>query len=206
MRLVNAPRRRDHGCERPHRRAGAPAGQGQAAVSGPRPGPAWDVVVIGAGHNALVAAAYLANGGLRTLVLERRERVGGAADTTQLAKNIRVPTLAHTVGRLRPSIQRDLGLHHHGLSLVAPEVRVFAPSPDGGAITLFGDAEKTAVSFRLGGPLSARDADGYRAFDKRVRRLGRFLDTIGRSTPPDIEAAGLGAPTRALRLGRTFSA
>src|SRR5262245_54548775 len=89
-----------------------------------------DVVVVGAGHNALVTAAYLARGGLQTLVLERRERVGGAADTTELAKGVRVPTLAHTVGRLRPSVQKDLGLTRHGLSLVAPEVRVFAPSPE----------------------------------------------------------------------------
>jgi phytoene dehydrogenase-like protein len=65
----------------------------------------WDAIVVGAGHNALVTAAYLAKGGLRTLVLERRDRVGGAADTSELGKGIRVPTLAHTVGRLRPSIQ-----------------------------------------------------------------------------------------------------
>jgi len=87
---------------------------------------AYDVAVIGAGHNALVAAAYLAKGGLRTLVLERRERVGGAADTSELAPGIRVPTLAHTVGRLRPSVQRDLALSRHGLSLIAPEVRAFS--------------------------------------------------------------------------------
>jgi phytoene dehydrogenase-like protein len=71
-----------------------------------RPSSRWDAVVIGGGHNALVAAAYLARGGLRTLVLERRERHGGAADTSELGPGIRVPTLAHTVGRLRPSIQR----------------------------------------------------------------------------------------------------
>jgi phytoene dehydrogenase-like protein len=163
-------------------------------------------VVIGAGHNALITAAYVARAGLRTLVLERRERVGGAADTTQLAKGVRVPTLAHTVGRLRASVQKDLNLKRHGLALVAPDVRVFAPSPDGTAITLFGKAEKTAVTFRLGGAVSARDADGYRAFDKRVRRLGRFLDTLARSTPPDIESPGLGDAVRALRLGTSFKA
>ena len=65
-------------------------------MSGPRPDTYWDAVVIGAGHNALVTAAYLAKAGHRTLVLERRERVGGAADTAQLAKGIRVPALAHT--------------------------------------------------------------------------------------------------------------
>jgi phytoene dehydrogenase-like protein len=175
-------------------------------VTGPRPEPAWDVIVIGAGHNALVTAAYVARAGLRTLVVERRERVGGAADTTRLARGIRVPTLAHTVGRLRASVQKDLDLKRHGLSLVAPEVRVFAPSPDGSAITLFGDAEKTALSFRLGGALRARDAEAYPAFDKRIRRLGRFLDTLGRSTPPDIESPGLADAMRALRLGSSFKA
>ena len=175
-------------------------------MSGPRPEPTWDVVVIGAGHNALIAATYIARAGLRTLLLERRDRVGGAADTTKLAKGIRVPTLAHTVGRLRPSVQKDLDLKRHGLSLVAPDVRVFAPLPDGSAITLLGDAEKTAVGFRLGGDVRARDAEAYAPFDKRIRRLGRFLDTIGRSTPPDIESPGLGDALSALRLGSSFKA
>src|SRR5262249_35959941 len=141
LRLVDPPGRRDHGRQRPNRGAGAPALEGEAAVSGPRPEPKWDVVIIGAGHNALITAAYVARTGLRTLVLERRDRVGGAADTTQLARGIRVPALAHTVGRLRPSVQKDLELSRQGLSLVAPDVRVFAPQPDGSAITLLGDAE-----------------------------------------------------------------
>ena len=106
-------------------------------MTGSRATPSWDAVIIGAGHNALVTAAYLAKGGLRTLVLERRERVGGAADTIELGPGIRVPALAHTVGRLRPSVHRDLDLKRHGLSLMAPEVRAFAPSPDGSAVTLW---------------------------------------------------------------------
>jgi phytoene dehydrogenase-like protein len=161
----------------------------------------WDVVVVGGGHNALVTAAYLARGGLQTLVLERRERVGGAADTTELAPGIRVPTLAHTVGRLRPSIQKDLGLSRHGLSLVAPEVRVFAPSPEGGAVTLWSDVARTAEGLRGS---SSHDADAYPAFDRRVRSLGRFLDELGRSTPPDIKSPRLGDAISALRLGRSF--
>ncbi|HUG29430.1 MAG TPA: NAD(P)/FAD-dependent oxidoreductase [Candidatus Limnocylindria bacterium] len=170
-------------------------------MTGPRPDPRWDVVIVGAGHNALVTAAYLAKAGLRTLVLERRERVGGAADTAELAKGIRVPALAHTVGRLRPSIQKDLALASHGLSLVAPEVRVFAPSPDGTAITLWSDVGKTAEGLRSS---SEHDADAYPAFDARVRALGKFLDEMGRSTPPDIKAPGLGDALSALKLGRSF--
>jgi phytoene dehydrogenase-like protein len=170
-------------------------------VSTPGAAPKWDVVVVGAGHNALVTAAYLAKGGLRTLVLERRERVGGAADTSELADGVRVPTLAHTVGRLRASVQKDLELSRHGLSLVAPDVRVFAPSSDGGAVTLWSDVAKTAAGLRA---RNAHDADAYAGFDRQVRALGRFLDDLGRSTPPDIKAPGLGDALSALRLGRSF--
>jgi phytoene dehydrogenase-like protein len=192
-------------------------------VTGRSSNAAWDVVVIGAGHNALVTAAYLARGGLRTLVLERRERVGGAADTAQLAKGIRAPALAHTVGRLRPSVQKDLGLSKLGLSLVAPEVRVFAPLPDDAgsppasrgapnprgpaagsqtrAITLWSDAARTAAGLR---DLSVHDADAYPAFDRQVRALGRFLDELGRAAPPDIKSPRVGDALSALRLGRSF--
>ena len=170
-------------------------------MSGPRPDPKWDAVIIGAGHNALVTATYLARAGMRTLVLERRDRVGGAADTTQLAKGTRVPTLAHTVGRLRPSVQKDLGLARHGLSLVAPEVRVFAPSPGGGALTLWSDVEKTAARLQAG---SERDASEYPRFDKRIRLLGKFLDELGRATPPDIKAPGIGDAIAGLKVGKSF--
>ncbi|MEO5704135.1 MAG: FAD-dependent oxidoreductase, partial [Candidatus Limnocylindrales bacterium] len=81
VRLVHPSGRRDHGRERPDCRDGAAALQEEATVSELRSAVRWDVVVIGAGHNSLVTAAYLAKAGLNTLVLERRERVGGAADT-----------------------------------------------------------------------------------------------------------------------------
>jgi len=161
----------------------------------------WDAVVIGGGHNALVTAAYLAGAGLRTLVLEGRDRIGGAADTTEIAPGMRVPTLAHTVGRLRPSVQRDLGLKRHGLSLLAPDVRVFAPGPDRGAVVLWGDVARTAEGLRA---TSAGDAAAYPAFDRLVRSLGRFLDELGRSTPPDVKAPGVGDALMGLKLGRTF--
>ena len=170
-------------------------------MTGPRPDPSWDAVVIGGGHNALVTAAYLAKGGMRTLVLERRDHVGGAAETTRLAKGVRAPTLAHTVGRLRPSVQKDLRLSRHGLSLVAPDVRVFAPSPDGTAVTLWTDVAKTAEGLRA---RSESDANAYARFDKRIRAIGRFLDDLGRTTPPDIKSPGLGDAISGLRLGRSF--
>ena len=161
----------------------------------------WDAVVVGGGHNGLVTAAYLGRAGLRTLVLERRERVGGAADTSELAKGVRVPTLAHTVGRLRPSVVRELDLKSHGLSLVAPDIRVFAPQPDGRAVSLWADADRTAGALR---EWSARDADRYVEFDRLVRSLGRFLAELGVMTPPDIASPGLGDALAGLKLGRTF--
>jgi phytoene dehydrogenase-like protein len=174
-------------------------------VGGPTAAPTrtWDAVVIGGGHNALVAAAYLARGGQRTLVVECRERLGGAADTSELGPGIRVPTLAHTVGRLRRSIQRDLALGRHGLSLIAPKVRVFAPRPDGGAVTLWSDVSATVEGLRA---VSAADAAAYPTFDRRVRVLGRFLDELARSTPPDVASPGLGDALAGLKLGRSFRA
>ena len=161
----------------------------------------YDAIVIGGGHNGLVTAAYLGKAGLRTVVLERRETLGGAAATSELAHGARVPTLAHTVGRLRPSVVRDLDLRRHGLSLVGPEVRAFAPRTDGRAVVLWGDAARTAEGLRA---RSATDADRYPAFDRLVRSLAGFLSEIAGQTPPDIESPGLGDALAGLKLGRTF--
>jgi phytoene dehydrogenase-like protein len=160
----------------------------------------YDAVVVGGGHNALVTAAYLAKAGRRTLVLERRERVGGAAETSILG-GVRVPRLAHTVGRLRPSVVKDLDLRSHGLRLLAPDIRVFAPQPDGRAVTLWSDQARTVDDLR---EWSSHDADRYPDFDRLVRSLGRFLGEIAGQTPPDIKAPGLGDALAGLRLGRSF--
>src|SRR5919198_3001990 len=118
----------------------------------------FDVVVVGAGHNGLVAAAYLARARLRVLVLERRERPGGTLDTVELAPGFRVPGAAHTVGRFRRSVVRDLGLARFGVELIAPDVRVYAPQPDGQAVTLYADPTRTATALAS---WSRRDADAY---------------------------------------------
>jgi phytoene dehydrogenase-like protein len=161
----------------------------------------FDAVVVGGGHNGLVAAAYLGQAGLRTVVLERRDALGGAASTTELAPGARVPTLAHTVGRLRPSVVRDLALKRHGLSLVGPDVRAFAPSLDGSAVVLWADVARTAAGLR---ERSAADADAYPGFDRLVRSMGGFLGDIAARTPPDIDSPGLGDAIAGLQLGRVF--
>ncbi|MBA2720246.1 MAG: NAD(P)/FAD-dependent oxidoreductase [Chloroflexi bacterium] len=168
-----------------------------AGVGASRP---WDAIVVGGGHNGLVTAAYLARAGRRTLVLERRDHVGGAAETADLG-GVRVPRLADTVGRIRPSVVKDLGLRAHGLKLVAPGVRVFAPQPDGRAITLWSDTARTAAGLR---DWSGDDAAAYPEFDRLVRSLGKLLAELAARTPPDIRAPGIADALTGLKLGRTF--
>ena len=162
---------------------------------------AFDAIVVGAGHNGLTAAAYLARGGLRVLVLAARDRGGGATVTEERARGVGVPALAHTVGRLRPAVARELELTRHGLSLVAPEVRVFAPQADGRAVTLWTDLARTVDAIR---PWSEDDAVSFVEFDRRVRALSRFIGDLGDEAPPEIRSPGVGDALVGLRLGRAF--
>jgi phytoene dehydrogenase-like protein len=164
------------------------------------PTQAYDAVIVGGGHNALVTAGYLARAGRRTLVLEARDRIGGAAETAELG-GVRIPRLADTVGRLRPSVVKDLDLRAHGLRLVAPDVRVFAPQPDGRAVTLWSDQARTVEGLKSWSP---GDAGHYPDFDRLVRALGRFLAELAAETPPDIRSPGLADALTGLKLGRTF--
>ena len=160
----------------------------------------YDAIVVGAGHNGLTAAAYMAKAGLRVLVVESRGIVGGAAVTEELG-GVRVPSLAHTVGRLRPSVARELELAKHGLSLVSPEVRVFAPQEDGRAVTLYADLARSVDALR---PFGEDDATAFVEYDRRVRSLSRFLADLGDEAPPDIKGPGFGDALLGLRLGRAF--
>jgi phytoene dehydrogenase-like protein len=146
----------------------------------------YDAIVIGGGHNGLVCAAYLGRAGLRTLVLEARESVGGMAD------------LALTVGRLSPTMARELGLRRHGLRLVQPDAQVFAPQPDGRGLTLWGDAALTAREL-AGNPLvGAGDAERYASVDGELRAVARSLAPILRRIPPDLTGVGSGATVRSV--------
>jgi phytoene dehydrogenase-like protein len=142
-----------------------------------------DVVVVGAGHNGLACAAYLARAGLDVLVLERREVVGGAAVTEEPWPGYRVSSASYVVSLLPPRIERELGLRRFGyeVSVVAPDY--FVPFPDGTSLTLWGDVRRDAENIRR---LSGRDARAYREFDAHFERVGRLLRDVLFVIPPRL--------------------
>lgn len=161
----------------------------------------YDAIIVGAGHNGLVTAAYLARAGLRTLVLERRSRAGGLLATEEVAPGIRAPVAADGMGGLRASVVRDLQLTSHGLRAVQPDVVAFAPANDGPSITLWRDLGRTATELQTHRP---RDADAFLAFDSKVRSLVRFLMRIQATEPPDLASPSLADGFRGLTLANAL--
>jgi len=161
------------------------------------------VVIIGGGHNGLVAAFYLARAGLRPLVLERRDRVGGGAVTGELIPGFRVPTLAHAFGPLRSDVAADLGLARRGLEVIEPAITSVSPAPDGHALMLARDVGRTA---RLLTTWSTRDAARYPEFLQAVTQGASLLAELARDAPPSIDGPAPGDVWRLLTIGRRFRA
>lgn len=160
-----------------------------------------DIVVIGAGHNGLVAAAYLAKAGRRVLVLERADEVGGVLRGPDLADGYSAPGVLPTVGRLRASVVRDLRLAGHGFETIAPDVRLHAPQPDGSSVTFWADPRRTAEELRARSP---HDAEAFVSFDAKVRAIASFLAYVSVATPPDPKSPSLADAIMGLKLGKAF--
>jgi phytoene dehydrogenase-like protein len=142
------------------------------------------VVLIGGGHNALVAAFYLAKGGFKPLVLERREMVGGGAITEEFYPGFRASTLAHTLGPLRAEIARDMQLERFSCEIFSPDPRVFAPLPDGKALFFYNDHARTAAGIAS---FSQKDAAKYTAFAESLESISEVLAQLTSMTPPAID-------------------
>ena len=137
----------------------------------------FDAVIVGGGHNGLVAAYYLARGGLRTLVVERRDIVGGACVTEEFAPGFRASPGAYVLSMLREPVWADLRLRERGLRIAqaGPSLNVY---PDGQTFTLHGERHRTVEEIRS---LSRADADAFVGYEERLTGIAQSLK-IGRAS------------------------
>ncbi len=149
----------------------------------------FDAIVIGAGHNGLVTAVTLSQAGRKVLVLEARATVGGAAATEEIFPGFHVNTGADAAGLFRDEIVAELDLSAHGLAFRESEAALFAPQPDGAALTLWRDEEKSKAEI---GRVSARDAEQFPAFRQQVKQIGGVLGQMMLTPPPDLVELKLG--------------
>src|SRR5258707_3733372 len=166
----------------------------------------FDVIIIGAGHNGLVTAAYLAKGGRRLLVLDRRELVGGCAVTEEVWPGYHVSTAAYLTSLLQDRIVRDLELERFGYAVDAKDPAFFSPFPDGRYLFMWQDRRKTLEEIAK---FSRRDAEVYPAYEDHLERLSVFVESMLLMTPPDFppRTAGdfleyLKLAARSAKLGR----
>jgi phytoene dehydrogenase-like protein len=160
-----------------------------------------DVVIVGGGHNGLVTAFYLARAGFKPLILERRAQVGGAAITDEFHPGFRCSTLAHTAGPIRPDILRDMQLEKHGVKFITPEASVTALSPDGRALSLSRDTNKSAEAIA---GFSQKDAGKYAEFEQSLAKISKVIAEALATTPPDIDHPSGGDLWSMLKTGHAL--
>ena len=162
----------------------------------------YDAIIIGGGHNGLVNAAYLARGGKKVLVLERRHVVGGAAVTEEVFPGFRFSVCSYVVSLLRPEVIRDLDLPRHGLEIL-PLDGTFTPMPSGDYLWRVNDHSKTRREIARH---SRVDAEAYEEYGKAIAEMARFVKPILSMTPPDPTRLALDGLKKLLFLGRRFQA
>jgi phytoene dehydrogenase-like protein len=142
---------------------------------------AYDVIVVGGGHNGLVTAAYLARAGRSVLVLERREVLGGACVTEEVWPGYKVSTAAYVNSLLRPEIIRDLELKRHGFEMLPRDPSSFTPFPDGRSLMLGPDK---AMTHREVSKFSKKDAEALPKYEAMLERVADFIEPTLMRTPP----------------------
>jgi len=165
----------------------------------------YDVIIIGAGHNGLVTAAYLAQAGRRVLVLEKRDIVGGAAVSEEIFPGFKISTVADGCGYLSAKVRRELKLDAR-VETLPSDVVAFCPQPDGNQLTIWRDTQRTADEIAR---FSKADAEVYPRFVELMSRIADVVGGLMELTPPDLpeislrdvlSGAALLGPVR--RLGR----
>jgi phytoene dehydrogenase-like protein len=161
----------------------------------------FDAIVIGAGHNGLTAAAYLGRAGLKTLVFERREIVGGCCVTEEIAPGCRASTTSYIASMLRPEVIRDLRLAEHGLRMVPCDPAIQVAFPDGRVVPWWAERDRAVSEFRKHCP---RDAETFVEMDDRLKRLARYLQPFFMEPPPEVDAKSVAGWSNLLRVGKRF--
>ena len=143
----------------------------------------YDAVIIGAGHNGLVCAFYLARAGLKVRLVEARDVVGGAAVTEEFAPGFRNSVASYTVSLLQPKVIADMKLADHGYRVIERPISNFLPQDDGGYLKLGGGLEKTQAEFRK---FSDHDAAALPAYYESLENVAEVLRDLALKSPPNI--------------------
>ena len=159
----------------------------------------YDAIIVGAGHNGLVTAGYLARAGLKTLVVESRPVVGGACVTEEVFPGYKVSTTSYLCSLLQEKVIKDLQLEKFAYQVYPKNPAFFSPFPDGRYLIMWSDVQKTCKEIRK---FSARDAEAYPRYEEFIDRLARFVEPLLLETPPDIAGRGFDDWHKLASLGR----
>src|SRR5215831_16157782 len=159
----------------------------------------YDAIVIGAGHNGLVTACYLAKARWRVLVLERRPVVGGACVTEEVFPGFKVSTAAYVNSLFRKEIVHDLRLKEYGFEVLERSPSSFTPFPDRRYLLLGPDGEMTRKEIAK---FSKRDAENYSRYEATLERVADVIEPTLTETPPDLLRPGVRGLWRMFQLQR----
>jgi phytoene dehydrogenase-like protein len=161
----------------------------------------YDALIIGAGHNGLVCAFYLARAGLKVRIVEARDVVGGAAVTEEFAPGFRNSVASYTVSLLQPKVIADMALAEHGYRVIERPISNFLPQPGGGYLKLGGGVARTQAEFRK---FSSRDAEALPAYYAALERVADLLRDLALRVPPNV-GEGMRTWLDGVRQGQRFA-